>query len=133
MRKPLLAWVALLACVACASSGQEAGIASARPTGVDPVGTFDFMTTAEGSDVTGSILITRAATGGYGGTITTSMTEPIPVTGVTVEGQTIYLTAETPDGQLSITMAFTGNDFTGNWSLGGGQMSGVLSGKRRVG
>lgn len=133
MTRHVWALAALLACAACASSpNQETGPAAARTASVDPVGTFDFTTTVEGTDVTGSIVIARAATGGYTGSITTNVTDPIPVTGVTVEGQTLHVTAESPDGQVTFTMVFTGNDFTGNWSIGGGQMSGVASGRRRV-
>jgi hypothetical protein len=116
----LCAGVALAA--ACAST-------PAQPRAVDPVGTFDFTTAMEGTEISGSIEIQRGADG-YTGTLTTNVSEPIPVTSVTVEGQTVYAVASAPDGPVNCTLTFTGNDFTGSWNYAG--MAGQLTGKRRA-
>lgn len=100
------------------------------PPAVNPIGTFDFTTSVEGNLVNGTITIVRTDTG-FGGTVTTSVTDPIPVRSVVVDGQKLTVNADTPDGALVFTMDFTGDQFTGSWGVG--TMSGAHSGKRRKG
>lgn len=139
---PTLAAAALLA--ACASNPPAQTPAPPPPAltpaqqpaqpatsaALDPLGIFDFTTAVEGMSVAGTITITKPATGtGYTGTITTNVTEPIGISRVVVEGQKLIVTAQTPDGDLTFTMEFKGNDFTGTWAMPG--MSGTHAGVRR--
>lgn len=118
--KRMLAAALVLFLAACASAPRG-------PAPLNPVGTFEFQTTVNGGPVTGSVEVTGQP-GAYGGTIRTSVTSDIPVTGVVVTGQDMVVSADTPDGPLTINMTFTGNDFTGEWELSGD--SGTLSGRR---
>jgi hypothetical protein len=118
------AGLAMIMLVAACATGQ------ARSTAVDPVGAFDFTTTVDGSPVTGTITITRSGAE-YGGSVSTNVTESMPITAVTVEGQTVQVTGSTPDGPATLSMTFTGDTFTGTWSYAG--MEGSLTGRRRAG
>jgi hypothetical protein len=119
-----MAGVGLVLCVvACAS-------APAQPSAVNPVGTFDFSTTVEGTAVTGTIVVTESSSG-YGGTVSTNVTESAPINSVLVDGQSMTVSMQTPDGPATITLNFTGESFTGTWSYAG--MSGPLTGQRRAG
>jgi len=115
----------------CACSSAPRANTPARPAPLDPVGMFDFSTTADGTDVTGTITVTRTDMG-YSGAINTSVTEPLPISGIEVEGNSMHVLAHMPDDTVTMTLTFTGDDFTGNWSLGSGQMSGAITGKRRT-
>jgi hypothetical protein len=129
MKPVLLALLAACTTAACGSSPRAP--AASQPAAVDPVGTFDFTTAVEGTDVSGTITVSRGQNG-LGGSITSSVTEPMTIRTVAVEGQVLTITADTPDGPLTMTLTFTGNDFTGGWTLGSA-MSGQLTGKRRTG
>jgi hypothetical protein len=131
-------FAALVLLAACAPAATSAGGPTPAPTAppavataaaVNPVGTFEFTTSVNGDMVTGSIEVTGNP-GAYGGTIRTSATPDIPVRGVTVNGQQMVVTADTPDGELGLTLNFNGNNFSGGWTLGGG--SGEMRGQRRV-
>lgn len=129
MRSWLLA-AAAATLAACASSSTPAP-ADAPPAAViaEPVGIYDFTTTADGTAVTGTVTITKAESG-YTGSITTNVTDPIAITMVSVEATRINVTALTPDGPLSFIMDMAGNDFTGTWALG--EMTGTHTGRRRT-
>jgi hypothetical protein len=126
----ILLGVLAIGASACASAPAAAPAAPvvAAPAPVDPVGQFDFSTTLEGSLVNGTVTVTRTDTG-FGGSVTTTMTEPIPVRTVAVDGQKMTVTADTPDGPVIMLLEFKGDEFTGNWTLG--TMSGTHTGKRR--
>ncbi len=119
-RKSALLAVAALALAACGSSG---------PPPLNPVGTFDFTTSVEGTAVQGTITITRNGDA-YGGTVGTNVTEPIGIRSVVVEGMAMTVVGDTPDGPVTMTVTFTGDTFAGSWTLAG--MSGTMTGKRRV-
>jgi hypothetical protein len=88
------------------------------PAALNPVGKYEFATTLQGQMLTGTMEITGTP-GAYAGRITSSATEPIPITAVTVEGQNMTVAGETPSGTLTIHLNFTdGSAFTGDWSLG---------------
>ena len=88
------------------------------PAAVNPVGKYEFATSLQGQPLTGTVEITGTP-GAYAGRITSSATEPIPITSVTVEGQSMTVTGETPNGTLTIKMNFTeGGAFAGGWTLG---------------
>jgi len=122
-----------VAATACASASPPP-VAPARaveppaPPPVDPVGIFDFTTSLEGTVVNGTVTIVKTDAG-FGGSLTTNVTEPVPVRAAVVEGQKLTVIADTPDGPVVFTMEFKGDEFTGGWSLG--TMSGSHSGKRR--
>lgn len=125
MKRSIAPLAAAVMLAACASSGQQA---PAGPAPLDPVGTYDFTTNVEGTPVTGVVTITRNSTG-YGGSVATDVTETIPITAVTVEGQKVMVTAATPDGPLTFALTMNGADFTGSWTLG--PMAGTMTGKKR--
>ncbi|HEX6373878.1 MAG TPA: hypothetical protein VF006_33425 [Longimicrobium sp.] len=125
--KRMLAAALVLFTAACAASAPPAD--PPAPAALNPVGVFPFTTTVDGNEVTGSVEVTGQP-GAYAGVIRTSITPEIPITGVMVSGQEMVVTADTPDGPLTINMTFAGNAFTGAWALSGD--TGNLSGSRRV-
>jgi len=121
-RRSAVAALFTLVLAACAS----------RPSGpppLNPVGTFDFTTTVEGTAVTGTITIVRNGDA-YSGSVGTNVTETIGIRSVVVEGQTMTVVGDTPDGPVTMTVTFTGDTFTGAWTLAG--MGGEMTGKRRA-
>ena len=81
-----------------------------------------------GQPVTGTMEITGTP-GAYTGRLTSSATETITVSGATVEGQTMTVTAETGNGTLTIRMTFAADGtFTGAWALAGD--GATLTGRR---
>jgi len=50
-------------------------------------------------------------------------------TTIGVEGQTITLTTDSPDGEFWVQMVVTGDDFIGEWETN--SFGGELTGKRR--
>ena len=69
------------------------------------------------------------ANGRAGGTIATSATPEIPIRSVTVEGQKVTVSAESPDGDAVLEFNMSGQDFTGTWWFGG--QTGSLTGRKR--
>lgn len=118
-----IAGLAVVMMLAACASGQG------RSNEVDPVGAFDFTTTVDGMPVNGTVTITRQGSQ-YGGSITTNVTEALPISTVTVEGQTVQIGSTAPDGPLTFSMIFTGETFTGSWTYAG--MQGTLTGRRRA-
>jgi hypothetical protein len=132
MKRTVVAALALFAACAPATTSEAPSIGpatttAAAPAALNPVGMFPFTTAVNGNEVTGSIEVTGQA-GEYGGTIRTSVTPDIPITGVVVTGQQMVVAADTPDGPLTLTLAFTGDTFTGEWELNGD--SGAIRGRR---
>jgi hypothetical protein len=93
---------------------------------VNPVGTFEFTTAADGETLTGSIEVSGQP-GAYAGHIRTPH-DDIPITSVAVTGQQMVVTGDTPGGPLTLTLNFTGNSFTGGWTVG--EDSGEIRGQR---
>jgi hypothetical protein len=120
-------WAVLCAGVTLAASCASA---PAAPRAVDPVGAFDFTTSMEGTEVTGTIEIQRADGGGYTGTLSTNVAEPMPLSSVTVDGQKMTVVADAPDGPVTMVLTFVGNDFTGNWTYT--TLAGTATGRRRT-
>lgn len=119
--------MAVIALAACASSPPDVPQMPA-PTALDPAGTFEYSTTFEGMDVNGSIVVASTAEGHAGVINTGGMTDPIPFNQVLVDGQTMRLLADTPDGTLEFRLNFVGDTFTGRWTLSGS--SGAVAGRR---
>jgi hypothetical protein len=96
---------------------------------VDPVGTFFFQTSYQGQPVDGTVSISGGE-GNYSGTVIPhgGVAPPMPITSVTVEGQTITITADFEGELLSFTMVFQGDAYAGSWTLG--SEYGTLSGSR---
>ena len=95
-----------------------------------PVGEYDFQTSANGSDVNGTITITGTA-GSYRALVTTGVTQDISFSTVRVEGNKISMTAPM-DGGGMITMNVVvnpDNTISGDWSMG--DMAGTLRGTKR--
>ena len=134
----LLAPAALLLAAACSTApATTEGPAPMTTTGsatttpmpaagaVNPVGAYSFTTSIGGDNVAGTVEI-DGTSGAYTGRINTSVLPPLPIRSVTVNGQQLMLTADTPNGLVSMTFNFSGTDFTGNWTLAGdgGQITG---------
>ena len=97
---------------------------------LNPVGTFDFTAVLpDGSESNGSFTITGSP-GTYAGTIERPGMGGSDLTSVAVDGQTLTLGANIPDGAVVLTLNFTGNEFTGKWALGS-EAEGPIRGKRR--
>lgn len=137
-RKLILAAVLSLAAAACSTAPAPESTPAPTSTTVttttstsaamNPVGRYEFSTTVQGQIVTGAVEI-AGTTGAYTGQITTSITPPLPISGVTVTGQQMVVTGDTPDGTLTFRMNFTdATAFTGGWELAGD--SGALTGRR---
>jgi hypothetical protein len=134
-RKHILAAVLSLAAAACSTApAPESTPAAAMTTtttssaAVNPVGRFEFTTSVQGQMITGAVEI-AGAPGAYTGQITTSITQPLPISGVTVDGQQMVVLGNTPDGTLTFRMNFTdATNFSGAWELSGD--SGQVTGRR---
>ena len=77
----------------------------------------------------GSFTITGTP-GAYSGSIEREgQSGGTPFTSVAVEGQTMTLTANIPEGTVTLRLAFTGNEFTGQWSVQ--DAGGAITGRKR--
>ena len=139
MLRSLIVVSAAVVLTACASGGPGAAAAPApvmaapaplvpaKPAPVNPVGTFEFSTEVNGSPMKGTFSV-AGSPGVYTGKMVSDVLPEMPITSVTVDGQTIKLVADTPNGAVVVNLAFNGVMFTGNWELGG--QSGAMTGKR---
>lgn len=133
----LAATLSLAAACATAGTSPDTGAAAgttatapAPAASMNPVGRYEFTTSVQGQAITGGMLIAGTA-GAYTGQITTSITPPIPVNGVTVTGPQLVVVGSTPDGPLTIRMNFTdATAFTGGWELNGD--SGAITGRKMM-
>lgn len=98
------------------------------PAAVDPVGSYEFVTTVQGQEVKGSMNVTGTP-GAYTGTILTSMFPEMPVLGATVAGQAMIVKTTTSDGEILLHFKFEGANFTGHWEFNG-QPGGDFTGKK---
>lgn len=103
----------------CATAPRDApGDPTAAATAeLDPVGTYALSTTVQGMAVDGQLRITGTR-GDWGGSLYSDATGELSISSVRVEGQELHLTSNTPDGIVEIRMVFSGDTFTGDWSLG---------------
>ncbi|HEX6037859.1 hypothetical protein [Longimicrobium sp.] len=102
--------------------------ASATSAALNPVGHYEFTTAAQGQMVTGMVDI-AGSPGAYTGQVTTSATPALPISGVSVQGQSMVITGNSANGNIIIRMNFSnGTAFTGTWEYAGA--SGSLSGQR---
>jgi hypothetical protein len=120
--------LAALAGLAAPAAAQQKG----KP--VNPVGDFEYTTTANGQTVSGLITITKKDDV-LSGKISSDMMPEFPISAVKVEDRKVTMTATLPDNQGEITIVLTFEDddkFAGNWSSADGQ-GGTISGKRKPG
>lgn len=118
------------ACASAPDAAQTTPASEAAARGeLDPVGSYTFSTIIQGMAVDGQLRITGTRDA-WGGTIYTPATGELPVSAVEVDGQEVRVTTDTPDGIVHVRMMFSGDAFTGDWSLGaeGGAVRG-----RRIG
>lgn len=135
MLRQFISLVSTAALAACASGGSGAPAAAPAPVvqappasaPVNPVGEFEFATEVNGSPMKGVIDI-HGTPGAYTGKIVSDITPELPLTSVTVSGQTMKLIADTPNGVVTMNVTFTGPAFSGNWELAG--TGGSVTGKR---
>lgn len=133
MKCVLFAPAMLLLVVGCSSTPEPQTIPA--PPAFSAIGTFDFVTMAQGEQVNGVVEIVRLDTGALGGKMSTSATPDLPIKSVTVDGRKVTIESEVPDaGALVIVLNFEPdhNTFTGSWSLSAVGDSGNLSGKRKT-
>ena len=123
----------LAAFMAIAIGTSTAAVSAQTPApapAIDPVGTFEFSTTVQGQTVNGSMTLTKTE-GVLGGKIMADIMPEIPLKSAVLEGKKLTLTAETPDGVLTLVLDFEDADkFAGNWTLAGD--GGAITGKRKV-
>lgn len=111
--------------VACARSVEVRS--EPNPRALDPVGTFDFQTSIDGTGYGGTITIV-STDAGYGGSVE-SDAGTATIRSVTVNGMTVNI-ATGGGADATLELVFSDNDtFTGGWSYAG--MGGSLTGKRR--
>ncbi len=123
----LATWAGLVAPAAAQQKGKPV-----NP--VNPVGDFEYTTTANGQTVSGLITITKKDDV-LSGKISSDMMPEFPISAVKVEDRKVTMTATLPDNQGEITIVLTFEDddkFAGNWSSADGQ-GGTISGKRKMG
>ena len=101
----------------------------ATSSALNPVGTFDYTAIGpDGSALPGSFTITGSP-GAYTGRIERQGAGASDITSITVDGQTLTLVSSIAEGPVTLTLQFTGNEFSGRWAIQG--MDGAISGKRR--
>jgi hypothetical protein len=102
----------------------------ARVAALNPVGSYDFTATLpDGSTATGNFSITGSA-GAWTGTISRDGEgTPTELTNISVDGQMLMANTVIPDGPITFTMNFSGQEFTGKWAIQGAE--GAFNGKRR--
>jgi hypothetical protein len=132
--KLFTALLAAAALAACAAPVQQVPVTAApqqqAQPAFDPVGTFDFTTTVDGTSVRGVITIRRGEQG-LTGSLATELTGDLPFSRVAFDGRRGELRAPTEQGDLIMRIEFQDNDrFTGGWELAGG-LAGAASGTRR--
>lgn len=129
-------FVGVLAVIGACSSNPEPSAAPQAQTqpakpAFDPVGQFDFATTAQGQAITGVIVIAKGENGALGGRISSTVSPDLPISSVSVNGTTVTLSMAIESDLLTMVLNFSDhNEFTGSWSLAGD--SGAVSGKRKV-
>jgi len=123
----------LLAAAACAAptteapSPEPAPVAPAAapapapapaPAGdLDPVGRYEYTTVVGGQPTTGTFQVSGSP-GAYTGRIESTAFPPLQIVRVSTAGRQLTLVAQAPQGEVTVVLDFTGDEFTGRWSLG---------------
>lgn len=116
--------LALVTSTACAGASRS----EIAPQPLDPMGAWDFVADFEGQEIPGSFEITGAP-GAYEGTVHTDIGPDAPISSVVINGQTMTVIAETPDGPATLEVTVEGDSFGGTWALGAA--GGAIRGTRR--
>lgn len=120
---------ALLTVPACATM-------SSGPQGIDPLGIYDFTTSIQGQQVSGTFRIESTESEVLGSVMAAGM-PAMPILGIAVEDDWMTLRTNTGTNHIEIHLVFVGNDFTGEWTAygpqGGVEDTGTLSGRKRDG
>lgn len=129
MRPESTRWTAtLLGLLMMAACGRSQGPATPTPAPFDPVGNYTARTDFQGQSVTLRISISGTP-GSWTGLLSTDADLPsVPLTTVTVDGNTVTARGNAMGQILEVTMVFTGDDFTGTWNVAG--VSGAMTGRR---
>ena len=130
----LLAACGTAACASPASTGAASSPAPTMPTAgqqssmppapppvadIDPVGTYAVNLTAQGNPMSVNAKIERRPDGGYGGTVTSDVTPPLPITSVRVKGKTMRVAVNGPDGvEAILNLTVDGDLVSGDWKMG---------------
>lgn len=112
--------VLLALATGCASAPQSpppSAAGAAASMTLDPVGSYVLSTNVQGRAVDGRMRI-DGSPGAWSGTMYTDVTGELPFSSIHVQGQELHVTAQTPDGTLTARLVFSGDTFTGDWSLG---------------
>lgn len=118
---------AMFVLAAGCGSAPQSPAPSAASMALDPVGSYVLSTNVQGQAVDGRIRI-GGSPGAWSGTLYSHVTGELPLSSIRVQGQELHLAADTPDGRLTAHLVFTGDTFTGDWSLGAD--GGALRGRR---
>ncbi|MEJ7811992.1 MAG: hypothetical protein WKG32_16385 [Gemmatimonadaceae bacterium] len=110
------------------AAGRVEAAAPARPAPFEPVGRYDYTTSANGTEVTGTVTISGTP-GNYTAAMTSNATPEITFKTVTVEGNRIRMEGPGPESStIVINLVVAGTDVTGDWSMGG--MAGEIRGTK---
>jgi hypothetical protein len=82
----------------------------------------------DGTPIRGTISVSGTP-GAYTGAIDAAEHGRFPIKNVVVDGQTVTINAEHPQGPLDVRLTFVADDFTGSWQLG--TDTGEIAGKRK--
>lgn len=107
----------------------KAPVAPLAPLRLEPAGSYEFTTVVDGQTVTGTMQI-AGTPGAYTGKILSNIFPEIPIVSASTEGDVLNVKGMMPDGELSIRMVFTGEDFKGTWAIGAGM--GEFNGKKNL-
>ena len=99
------------------------------PSSLNPVGTFEYTATLPDGSQTSGVFTIAGSPGSYTGTISSSAGGETPITGISVDGQTLIFNTVIPDGTVGMTLTFTGASFAGKWAVQGAE--GPITGRRR--
>ena len=133
MRQLIAFLLTVLFATSCSSSNSAGDVApppepevQSEPT-FDPSGTYDFSTSVEGQQVTGSFTISGSP-GAYTGNMTSDV-GGMAMRNISVSGTEVTFMGDMPDATVFVFLVFDGASFTGEWEAEG--MMGTLSGSRR--
>jgi hypothetical protein len=121
---------AALLTAACAPAAAPATRPDAVQPAADAAGTYEFTGDMRGQSFQGVIRLARADSGGYTGTLTTTLAGEMPVRSAEMQGRRLRVTAEGRMGEAVLTLDVDGQSFAGSWSYG--PSSGTLSGRVRA-
>ena len=103
---------------------------AAEPKEMSPLGTYLLNLTAQGNQISVTLLIARRQDGTIGGSITSDvLPEALPVNSVEVSGKTMKVYVTGPNSaSVVLNMILDGDIVSGDWSMGGD--GSAISGKK---